>query len=81
MKHLQGGTAVITGAASGFGLEAARIAARLGMKIVMADVQPDALELASHEIATLGAEVLAQRTDVSRAADVEALGAATLQRF
>jgi NAD(P)-dependent dehydrogenase (short-subunit alcohol dehydrogenase family) len=81
MKHLQGGTAVITGAASGFGLEAARIAARLEMKIVMADVQPDALELAAHEVAGLGAEVLAQRTDVSRAADVEALGAATVHRF
>ena len=35
MSHLQGGIAVITGAASGFGLEASRIAARLGMKIVM----------------------------------------------
>ena len=31
MNPLQGGIAVITGAASGFGLEASRIAARLGM--------------------------------------------------
>ena len=81
MTHLPGGIAVITGAASGFGLEASRIAARRGMRVVMADVQPDALELAAHEIAGLGAEVLVQRTDVSRAADVEALGAATVQRF
>ena len=81
MTHLQGGIAVITGAASGFGLEASRIAARRGMRVVMADVQPDALELAAHEIAALGAEVLVQRADVSRAADVEALGAATVQRF
>ena len=81
MTHLPGGIAVITGAASGFGLEASRIAARRGMRVVMADVQPDALELAAHEIAALGAEVLVQRTDVSRAADVEALGAATVQRF
>ena len=42
MSHLQGGIAVITGAASGFGLEACRIAAQMGMKIVMADVQADA---------------------------------------
>ena len=55
MSHLQGGIAVITGAASGFGLEASRIAARLGMKIVMADVQADALELSSHDVAALGA--------------------------
>lgn len=81
MNPLQGGVAVITGAASGFGLEASRIAARLGMKIVMADVQADALELSSHEIQGLGAQVLAQRTDVSKAVEVDALAAATMQRF
>jgi len=81
MKNLQGRTAVITGAASGFGLEAARIAARGGMHVVMADVQPDALELAAHEIQALGAQVLPVRVDVSKAADVETLGAATQQRF
>ena len=46
MSILQGGTAVITGAASGFGLEASRIAARQGMNVVMADVQADALATA-----------------------------------
>ena len=81
MTYLAGGIAVITGAASGFGLETARIAARRGMKVVMADVQPDALELAAHEIQGLGAEVLARRTDVSKAADIEALAEATMQRF
>ena len=81
MNPLQGGVAVITGAASGFGLEASRIAARLGMKIVMADVQADALELSSHEIQGLGAQVLAVRLDVSKAAEVDALAAATMQRF
>lgn len=81
MKDWTGRIAVITGAASGFGLEASRIAARSGMKVVMADVQPDALELAAAEVKGLGAEVLAQRTDVSKAAEVEALGAATMQRF
>ena len=81
MTYLAGGTAVITGAASGFGLETARIAARRGMKVVMADVQADALELAAHEIQGLGAEVLAHRTDVSKAAEIEALADATMQRF
>jgi NAD(P)-dependent dehydrogenase (short-subunit alcohol dehydrogenase family) len=51
------------------------------MNIVMADVQPDALELAAREIRALGAQVLAARTDVSRAADVESLAAATQERF
>ena len=81
MNNFKGRTAVITGAASGFGLETSRVAAREGMNVVMADVQPDALELAAREIRSLGAQVLAARTDVSRAADVEALGAATRERF
>ena len=81
MSTLQGGTAVITGAASGFGLEASRIAAARGMNVVMADVQQDALDRAAAEIRSLGVTVLAQRVDVSKAAEVEALGAATQQRF
>jgi len=81
MSNWQGRTAVITGAASGFGLEASRIAARRGMNVVMADVQPDALELSAREIEGLGAKVLTFRLDVSKAAEVEALGAATTKRF
>ena len=81
MKHFQGRTAVITGAASGFGLETARIAARERMNIVMADVQADALERAAAEIRALGAEVLPFRLDVSQAHAVEALGEATAARF
>jgi NAD(P)-dependent dehydrogenase (short-subunit alcohol dehydrogenase family) len=81
MKNFKGRTAVITGAASGFGLEASRIAASLGMNIVMADVQQDALDKAVAEITALGAAVLPFRLDVSKAAEVEALGTATFQRF
>ena len=81
MKNFKDRTAVITGAASGFGLEASRIAARLGMNIVMADVQQEALDRAATEISALGAQVLAFRLDVSKAAEVEALGAATFERF
>ncbi len=81
MKTFKGRTAVITGAASGFGLEASRIAAREGMNVVMADVQQDALDKASAEIAALGAPVLPFRLDVSKASEVDALGAATVARF
>jgi NAD(P)-dependent dehydrogenase (short-subunit alcohol dehydrogenase family) len=77
----RGRTAVITGAASGFGLEACRIAARAGMNVVLADVQADALDSAAAEIGGLGAAVLARRVDVGRAADIEALAAATFDRF
>ena len=81
MKKFAGRTAVITGAGSGFGLEASRIAARRGMNVVMADVQADALERAATEIESLGAKVFAQRLDVSKAAEVEALGRAVGSRF
>ena len=74
-------TAVLTGAGSGFGLECARIGARLGMNLVLADVQQDALDKAIAEMRAAGAAVLGMRVDVSKADQVEALGAATLQRF
>lgn len=81
MKNFKGGTAVITGAGSGFGLEASRIAARLGMNLVMADVQQDALDIAVAEIKGLGAQVLPFKLDVAKADQVEAMGAATFERF
>jgi NAD(P)-dependent dehydrogenase (short-subunit alcohol dehydrogenase family) len=81
MSNWKGRTAVITGAGSGFGLEACRIAAREGMNVVMADVQADALDKAAQEIEGLGAQVLAQRVDVSKAEQVDALAAATQARF
>ena len=44
MKQFAGGVAVITGGASGFGKEFAKNAAGLGMKLVLADIQQDALD-------------------------------------
>jgi NAD(P)-dependent dehydrogenase (short-subunit alcohol dehydrogenase family) len=81
ISNFQGKTAVLTGAGSGFGLECARIGAKLGMNLVLADVQQDALDRAKTEIEATGAPVLAMLVDVSKAEQVEALGAATLARF
>lgn len=81
MKTFQGRTAVITGAASGFGLEASRIAARLGMNVVMADVQADALDVAAGEIMGLGAAVLPFQLDVSKPEQIEALAEQTQASF
>ena len=74
-------TAVLTGAGSGFGLECARIGARLGMNLVLVDVQQDALDRAAQELQAAGAAVLAQRVDVSNAAAMDALGQAVHARF
>ena len=82
MNHpLQGGIAVVTGAASGFGLAASRHAAGLGMRVVMADVQADALDAAEREVRSLGADVLPFRLDVARGVEVQALADASLARF
>ena len=81
MKTFKGRTAVITGAASGFGLETSRLAARQGMNVVMADVQRDALDAAAAEVSGLGAQVLPFRLDVSKAGEVGQLAAATHARF
>jgi short-subunit dehydrogenase len=81
MKDFAGKVAVITGAGSGFGREFARLAAGLEMKLVLADIQGDALEAVADELRAGGAEVLALRTDVSKAADMEALAAASFEKF
>ena len=81
ITNFKGKTAVLTGAGSGFGLECARIGARLGMNLVLVDVQQDALDKAAAEMQAAGAPVLARKVDVSNAAQMEALAQAVLQRF
>ena len=76
-----GKTAVITGAGSGFGLEAARIAAARGMNVVLVDVQSDALDRARAELEAAGATVMARQVDVSDAEAMDALGQAVQARF
>ncbi|TKC87287.1 SDR family oxidoreductase [Trinickia terrae] len=81
MKDFNGKAAVVTGAGSGFGREFARAGAALGMKLVLADVQQDALDGTVREIEALGAEAIARRVDVSRSEEVEALADAAFSRF
>ncbi len=81
ITNFQGKTAVLTGAGSGFGLECARIGAKLGMNLVLVDVQQDALDKAAAELQAAGAQVLARKVDVSKATEMEALGQAVLETF
>ena len=81
MDEFKGKVAVITGAGSGFGREFARVGASLGMKLVLADIQPDALEETRAELAGQGADAFAQVVDVSSGQQIEALAEATLQRY
>ncbi len=81
IEEFAGKTAVLTGAGSGFGLECARIAAQRGMRLVLVDVQQDALDKAAAELREAGAEVLARRVDVADAAQMQALADAVAERF
>jgi NAD(P)-dependent dehydrogenase (short-subunit alcohol dehydrogenase family) len=81
ITDFKGKTAVLTGAGSGFGLECARIGARLGMNLVLVDVQQDALDRATAEITATGAQLLSFTLDVSNAEQMEAMGQAVLARF
>ncbi|MDR3480112.1 MAG: SDR family oxidoreductase [Burkholderiaceae bacterium] len=81
MKNFKDKVAVITGGASGFGHEFAKIGAKLGMKLVLADVQQDALDQVRAEFEAQGVPVLALRCDVSKAEQVQALADATMAKF
>jgi NAD(P)-dependent dehydrogenase (short-subunit alcohol dehydrogenase family) len=81
MKELRDKVAVVTGAASGIGRALAAAFAAEGMRVVLADVERDALDAAAHEIAATGARTIAVPTDVASGAAVEALAAAAERAF
>jgi len=69
--------AVITGAASGIGLAAAKHFAALGLNVCLADLDDDHLAIAANQVATVAPngeeQVLAVATDVSKISDVKRL--------
>ena len=81
ISNFKGKVAVLTGAGSGFGLECAKIGAQLGMKLVLVDVQKDALDAAQAQMQTLGAEVMARLVDVSNEGQMQALANDVQQKF
>jgi NAD(P)-dependent dehydrogenase (short-subunit alcohol dehydrogenase family) len=74
-----GRTAVITGGASGIGLAAAKRFAGLGLNVVIADANAEALDAARGELGN--AHVEAVHADVSRPEDLDALRRRALEAF
>jgi len=71
VKNLEGKVAAITGAASGFGRELARLAAKQQMRLALADVQRDALDIVVKELKRSGAVVISDVVDVAQSAQVQ----------
>lgn len=81
MQDLSGKTAVITGAASGIGLELANQFGTAGMNVVMADIETKALAAAAADLEASGYPVLAHELDVRDLEQVRALESAARERF
>ena len=81
MKTFQGKVAVITGAASGIGRALAEHCVKEGMKVVLADVEEQALLHVNRELIAQGAQTLAVQTDVSQAAAVETLAQKAFETY
>ena len=81
MARGPGRVAVVRGAWSGIGLALADAFASAGCSVVLADVQEDALDAAAADVGAHGVDTLTVVTDVSKADQVEALAAATMERF
>ncbi|MGD9894554.1 MAG: SDR family NAD(P)-dependent oxidoreductase [Dehalococcoidia bacterium] len=79
--RLAGKVALISGGASGMGAEEARLFAREGAKVVIADVLDDAGRLVVAEIEAPGGEALFVHTDVTREADWQRVVETAVQRY
>jgi NAD(P)-dependent dehydrogenase (short-subunit alcohol dehydrogenase family) len=81
MGMLDGRAGIVTGAASGLGAAPARLAAREGGSVVLADVQNGPCEALAKEIRAGGGQALYVSCDVTQAAEVEALVSRTVSEF
>ena len=81
MRELSGRTAFITGGASGIGLELGRAFVAAGMKVMLADVETDALERAVASLREVTSDICGVACDVADADSVERAAQATFDAF
>jgi NAD(P)-dependent dehydrogenase (short-subunit alcohol dehydrogenase family) len=81
MQDIEGKVAVVTGAASGIGRGLAERFAREGMKVVMSDIDADALAVAVQALRHAEHDVLGVVADVAQPESVEALARQALEAY
>jgi len=81
MQDVAGKVAVITGAASGIGRGMAESFCDAGMKVVLSDIEEEALAKTTETLRKTGADVHAVIADVSKHEQIEALADQTLKKF
>jgi len=81
MNEFKDKVAVITGAASGIGRTIAEKFAQEGMKVVISDIEKDALSQTEEELKQMGFDVLALTADVSKIEDVKNLAQKTIDKY
>jgi len=81
MRELTGKTAFVTGGASGIGLALGRAFAQAGMKVMLADIEANALEAAVASLRDIGPAVRGVKCDVADAASVEGAAKASYDAF
>lgn len=78
MRMLSNKVAIITGAASGFGAEIARLYVQEGAKVALGDLNEEGVKAVAGK---LGSAAIGVKCDVSKRADIDQLVAATLKAF
>jgi 3-oxoacyl-[acyl-carrier protein] reductase len=78
---IAGKVAVVTGGASGIGEATARLLARDGVKIVIADMNEELAKKTAESIASSGAEAVAYKVNVAKLEECEALVDFTVEKF
>ena len=81
MRELAGKTAFVTGGASGIGLALGRAFAEAGMKVMLADVEIDALSAAVTSLHNIGPEVRGITCDVADPENVDRAAKETIEAF
>ena len=80
-NNIEGKVVVITGASSGLGEATARMLAAQGASVVLGARRVDRIGALADELVRAGGRALAQETDVTRAADVQRLVDAAVEKF